>query len=80
MVRKAVNMTEKTFIEASELLLEGATEYDIVYSGLEEIMTSSTVEVIATSLSKKCDLRTAAYLNAIYRIHDFYKVTGPTGS
>ena len=77
-VRKAVNMSEKSFDLASESLLEGATEYDIVYSGLEEVMTSATEEVIATSLAKKCDLRTAAYLNAINRIHDFYRVTGPT--
>lgn len=40
-------------------------------------MTSSAEEVIATSLAKKCDLRTAAYLNAINRIHDFYRATGP---
>lgn len=40
-------------------------------------MTSATQEVISTSLTKKCDLRTAAYLNAINRLHDFYKVTGP---
>jgi glutamate dehydrogenase/leucine dehydrogenase len=73
-------MTERTFEEAKESLLEGATEYDIVHSGLEEVMTSATEEVIATSLAKKCDLRTAAYLNAINRIHEFYKVTGPSAN
>lgn len=43
-------------------------------------MTSATEEVIATSLAKKCDLRTAAYINAINRIHEFYKVTGPSAN
>jgi len=46
-------------------LLEGATEKDIVYAGLEEVMSSATQEVITTSLEKNVDLRTAAYLNAI---------------
>lgn len=58
------------------LLLEGATEYDIVKSGLEEIMCSSTNEVIITSLKNKVDLRTAAYLNAIRRLHDFFELAG----
>jgi glutamate dehydrogenase (NAD(P)+) len=57
-------------------LLEGATEKDIVYAGLEEIMTSSTDEVIKTSLNRKVDLRTAAYVNAIMRLDEFYAVTG----
>lgn len=57
-------------------LLEGATEFDIVKSGLEEIMCSSTMECINTSLKKKVDLRTAAYLNAINRLHDYYEQAG----
>jgi glutamate dehydrogenase (NAD(P)+) len=57
-------------------LLEGATEFDIVKSGLEEIMCSSTNEVINTSLKKKVDLRTAAYMNAINRLHEFFEQAG----
>ena len=57
-------------------LLEGATEFDIVKSGLEEIMCSSTNEVINTSLKRNVDLRTAAYLNAINRLHDFFEGAG----
>jgi hypothetical protein len=34
-------------------LLEGATERDIVYGGLEEVMSSATNEVIKTSLDRK---------------------------
>lgn len=58
------------------MLLEGATEKDIVYAGLEEIMSSSTNEVIKTSLNRKVDLRTAAYINAITKLDEFYAVTG----
>ena len=58
------------------MLLQGATEHDIVYAGLEEVMSSSTKEVIKTSLSRKIDLRTAAYVNAINRLDEFYSITG----
>jgi glutamate dehydrogenase (NAD(P)+) len=71
---KASGLTENMFDRS--LLLEGATEKDIVYAGLEEIMTSSTEEVITTSLNRKVDLRTAAYINAITRLDEFYSVTG----
>jgi glutamate dehydrogenase (NAD(P)+) len=50
-------------------LLEGATERDIVYAGLEEIMSTATDEVITTALSMNVDLRTAAFVNAINKIH-----------
>jgi len=57
-------------------LLEGATEYDIVKSGLEEIMCSSTNKIIATALKRNLDLRTAAYINAITKLHDFFELAG----
>lgn len=57
-------------------LLEGATEFDIVKSGLEEIMCSATNEVVTTSLKNHVDLRTAAYLNAINRLHKFFELAG----
>lgn len=71
---KATGLPEERF-DRSELL-EGATELDIVYAGLEEIMSSATNEVIATALDKKIDLRTAAFVNAINKIHEFYSITG----
>jgi glutamate dehydrogenase/leucine dehydrogenase len=49
---------------------------DIVYAGLEEIMSSATNEVISTALAKNIDLRTAAYVNAINKIHEFYSISG----
>ena len=57
-------------------LFEGATEKDLVYGGLEEVMSAATEEVITTSLNDKIDLRTAAYVNGINKIDDFYAVAG----
>ncbi len=52
-----------------KLLLEGAKERDIIYAGLEEVMSSATNEVIDTAREKKLDLRMAAYVNGIRKIH-----------
>lgn len=61
---------------ASKKLLAGATERDIVYSGLEEVMSSATQEVIDVAESKNLDLRTAAYVLAITRLNDYYTTRG----
>lgn len=68
---------DKPFDET--LVLKGATEKDIVRSGLEEVMSAATNEVINTSLAKKLDLRTAAYINAINKLHEFYTLSGIPG-
>jgi hypothetical protein len=39
-------------------------------------MSTATEEVIATSLAKNIDLRTAAYVNAINKLHEFYSICG----
>ena len=75
-IKHATGLPEEKFDR--KLLLEGATELDIVYAGLEEIMSSATDEVIATSLAKNIDLRTSAYVNAINKIHEFYSISGLT--
>jgi glutamate dehydrogenase (NAD(P)+) len=62
-----------------KLLLEGAKERDIIYAGLEEVMSSATSEVIHTSREKKLDLRMAAYVNGITKIHEFYTLSGING-
>lgn len=74
MIQKATGLPEERFNRKA--LLEGATELDIVYAGLEEIMSSATEEVITTALAKNIDLRTAAYVNAINKIHEFYTFSG----
>ena len=47
-----------------------------MYSGLEEIMTTATQECIEISLRMGVDLRMAAYLNAIYKLNDYFNVVG----
>jgi hypothetical protein len=59
--------------------LKGAKEKDIVYAGLEEVMTQATNEVIKTSLTRNLDLRTAAYINGITKLHEFYLMSGIPG-
>jgi glutamate dehydrogenase/leucine dehydrogenase len=39
-------------------------------------MSSATEEVLSTAMAKNIDLRTAAYVNAINKIHEFYTITG----
>ena len=73
-ISKATGISESKFDRSQ--LLEGATERDIVYGGLEEVMSSATNEVIKTSLDRNVDFRTAAYINALSRIDEFYTVSG----
>ena len=73
-IQKATNIPADRFDRT--LLLEGATEKDIVYAGLEEIMSTATQEVINTALAKNIDLRTATYVNAINKLHEYYSISG----
>jgi len=61
---------------ASKKLLPGASERDIVYSGLEEVMSTATHEVIEIAEAKNVDLRTAAYVLALTRLNDYYLTRG----
>lgn len=73
-ISKATGISESKFDRT--LLLEGARERDIVYAGLEEVMSSAANEVVNTSLERKVDLRTAAFINALNRVHEFYTASG----
>lgn len=42
-------------------------------------MRAATAEVIETSLSRKVDLRTAAYINGIMKLHEFYSMSSIPG-
>lgn len=77
-IADALNIDSSKFDKA--LLLEGAKERDIVYAGLEEVMSSATEKVIETALSRKLDLRTAAFINGINALHEFYEVSGIPGT
>lgn len=56
--------------------MEGATEKDIVYGGLEEVMSTATKEVLQVASEKNVDYRTAAYVLALNKINDYYETRG----
>jgi glutamate dehydrogenase (NAD(P)+) len=57
-------------------LLAGPSELDMVRSGLENVMIEAAHKLIQTSIEKNTDLRTAAFYNAIMRVHNHYVITG----
>ena len=54
----------------------GASEIDIVYSGLEEIMSSSIHTHFDISLEKNTSMRIAGFSNAIEKVANCYKESG----
>ena len=56
--------------------MEGAKEKDIVYGGLEEVMSTATNEVLEVANLKNLDLRTAAYVLAINKLNEYYTTRG----
>lgn len=58
--------------------VKGAEEIDIVYSGLEEIMTSAVKENWNFAVSKNLIFRDACLINGINRVYQCYKECGIT--
>jgi glutamate dehydrogenase (NAD(P)+) len=56
--------------------LKGAKDVDIVYSGLEEMMSQAVKETRETCLKLNCSLRIACYSNAIQKIHQHFEIAG----
>ncbi len=56
--------------------LEGASELDIVYSGLEEIMCSAVKENWDFAIKKNLTFRDACLVNAIGKVYKSYKENG----
>lgn|GEM_PF-2161638 len=57
-------------------IIQGPSERDIVFSGLADSMIAACHETIDTSKKHGCNLRQAAYINAITKIHDSNKSSG----
>lgn len=58
--------------------IKGAEEIDIVYSGLEEIMTSAVKENWDFAIKKNYAFRDACLVNAITKVYQCYKECGIT--
>jgi len=58
--------------------IKGASEIDIVYSGLEEIMTSAVKENWEFAQNKNLNFRDACLVNAITKVYNCYKDCGIT--
>lgn len=56
--------------------LKGASEIDIVYSGLEEIMCQAVKENWDYAVKKNLSFRDACFVNAINKVYRSYKETG----
>lgn len=69
---KKINDTEK------EVIMHGADEVDLVYSGLEETMIAATREIMDCwkSNAKISDMRTASYVVAINKVGTAYAELG----
>ena len=73
------NLTGKSVGEKErELIMHGADEVDLVYSGLEETMITATHEIMNTWKSNPDipDMRTAAYVVAINKVGTSYAELG----
>jgi len=60
------------------LLTEGATERDIVYSGLEDTMALGVKETFQTAEKYQVTYRIAAFINAIEKVKKSYNASGLT--
>lgn len=58
--------------------IKGAEEIDIVYSGLEEIMTSAVKENWDFAMKKNYNFRDACLINAINKVYQCYRECGIT--
>jgi len=57
---------------------QGAEEIDIVYSGLEEIMTTAAKETWSIAEKKNIIFRDACMVNAIQKVYKYYEQSGIT--
>eukprot|EP00127_Corallochytrium_limacisporum_P002953 Clim_evm42s143 gene=Clim_evmTU42s143 len=59
-----------------EIVINGPTEADLVYSGLDDTMHVAAQEIMQTARAKRCDLRSAGMYNAIAKIKTVVEGSG----
>jgi glutamate dehydrogenase (NAD(P)+) len=59
-------------------IVKGPSERDIVYSGLEDTMSTAAQETFATANKHNCSYRVAAFINAVEKISVCYTDAGIT--
>ncbi len=57
-------------------LSKGATELDLIYSGLEDTMKQAVYETIEIANQYNVDFRTGSYINALNKIIKIYESSG----
>jgi glutamate dehydrogenase (NAD(P)+) len=81
MTKKYEEQSQKRLLEImgydiKDTNIVGASEVDIVYSGLEEIMCSATKENWDFAVKKNLSFRDACLVNAITKVYNSYKENG----
>lgn len=76
--RSQKKLLEMMGFKGNDSSVKGAEEIDIVYSGLEEIMTSAVKECWTHAASKDLLFRDACLINAINKVYQCYKECGIT--
>ena len=76
--RSQKKLLEMMGYKGSNSGIRGAEEIDIVYSGLEEIMTSAVKENWEFAVRKNLIFRDACMVNAINKVYQSYKECGIT--
>ncbi len=71
-VIKALGVT----VPAGSTLTDGPSEKQIVYSALQESMSSATTEIFNKSVTLNCSMRVAGYIFAIEKIAQSYQDAG----
>jgi glutamate dehydrogenase (NAD(P)+) len=76
--RSQKKLLEMLGFKGNDSSVKGAEEIDIVYSGLEEIMTSAVKESWTFATSKNLIFRDACFINGINKVYQCYKECGIT--
>lgn len=76
--RSQKKLLEMMGFKGNDKSIKGADEIDIVYSGLEDIMTSATKEAWAMAASKNVLFRDACLMHAINKVYQCYRECGIT--